>query len=294
MNDRSERPPAQYTRLLAALAQAMRRGLKTQRELLPTAFLFKDTELVKTIVSVFQTDADKDQMAQTIRQYASRFGANAIAFVHEGWGLPPAYQTDEGYAAIQERYGEIANCPFRTDLMNITLETYDGYWRGSGEIKPAKKGRKVGGLEWHQALRAGGRFTHMLPVRHPTPAQVDAYLALARRKMVAAGLDPDAPMATGKTMLDHMEAKVRQAPIERMTEPVLDDLIAMVRRVKSDPPPHPIDLDVITTQADYLRALEYGAQLSSQPDLSPEQEAQLMRLSRLVMDYESTRKRGAA
>jgi len=232
MDKKNNHPPAKYVAILSDIIDKVQKNLKNYDQLLPVAFLL-NTKKIEVLALPMGNEDEKNYFAEVLKQRASRFDAEAVCFIAESWTLPEKYRGTDDFERIIKQYGSISNFPEKIEIIAITFETRDGTWTGMGDIKPAKKGRKMTGLTWIKAEIMGGRFAHLLPVKYATPQQVNEYISKARIKLIAAGFDPDAIMET-RSIIQIMEEMIRHAPIESLTDEMLDKFIQSLVENKPD------------------------------------------------------------
>lgn len=226
-------PPAEYAGLLGTIMEKVQQNLKAHDQLLPVAFLINlKKNKIDVVAANFADDAAKDFFAETVRQRASRFEAEAICFASEAWSLPEKYSTKEHMDRIYRVYGSLSNFPEREEIVMLSLQTHDGLWMATSRISTAKKGRKATGFKWMKSDGSDGRFTKLLPPKYATPEEVDTFLQLARYKMVEAGLDPDEKQGD-RSLIQILESHSRNAPAARLTEEVLDALIQKFIKIRA-------------------------------------------------------------
>jgi hypothetical protein len=234
MGNNTDYPPAKYTVFLNKIIEQAQQNLKNHSQLLPIAFLIshenKKTELVG---SNFSDVNEKDYFAETVRQRASKIQADAICFLAESWTVPEKYQNKDMVESILQKYGQISNFPEKKEIVMINLETTDGLWIGMSDLKPAKKGKKIVGFKWMKSDNLHGRFANLLPVKYATPKQVKEFIEKARVKLVKAGFEPDAIMET-RSIIQIMEEMIRQAPVNNLTDEMLDGFIRSLLSNKPD------------------------------------------------------------
>ncbi len=83
----------------------------------------------------------------------------------EAWGLPK--DKLHRHQAILDRYGAIANSPYKIDTVSFVLETRHGIWTAQLPITPkgpSKKKRTFGEVTLQFVDGAEGRFAGLLPV----------------------------------------------------------------------------------------------------------------------------------
>lgn len=230
----NQQPPAEYAGVISNVLDKVRHNLKVHDQLLSVAFLINlEQGKIELVAGEFDGEDAKDYFSETVRQRASRMQAEAICFVSEAWTLPEKYSTQEDIERIRKVYGSISEFPEREEIIMVSLETHDGMWMARSGIAPAKKGRKPTGFSWLKADGMTGRFAHLLPPRYASPQQVSTFLQLARYKMVAVGLNPDMVMEE-HSLISLLEKHVRNAPASRLTEEVIDALIASYLKVVRD------------------------------------------------------------
>ena len=79
------------------------------------------------------------------------------------------------YREIRDRYGSLANSPYKIDTVGLTLETRYGIWVAQPLIKPkghSKRKRTFGEVAFQYADHGEGRFAGLLPAPDGTPSGV--------------------------------------------------------------------------------------------------------------------------
>lgn len=223
MDKNKDLPPTRYVAILSDIIDKIQLNLKKYEQLHPVAFLLNEKKM-EIFASDFSNEKQKNYFAELLKQSARKMNADAVCFVAESWTLPDKYRTKEDMDRILKQYGSISEFPERVEIVAIMLETREGKWTGMADIKPAKKGRKMAGLSWMKADMMEGRFSHLLPVKYATPQEVTAFISKARTKLVAAGFDPDAIMDK-KSIIQIMDEMTRHAPVENLTDEMLDGFI---------------------------------------------------------------------
>ncbi|MNR71842.1 hypothetical protein D3C71_25200 [compost metagenome] len=112
-----------------------------------------------------------ERSARHVRQVAAMMEADFVVVVSRSWGLP-ANKVHQ-YGAIMERYGSVAESPYRVDQMAFAVETFDGVWLGTAPIVKHSRKRTVRtfgevrfiGRDHTEAL---GTLTALLPSRRTT------------------------------------------------------------------------------------------------------------------------------
>jgi hypothetical protein len=232
MDNKKNHPPAKYVAVLSDIIDKVQQNLKNHDQLLPVAFLLNDKKM-QIFGSTLDNETDKNYFAELLKQSASKMNADAICFVAESWTLPEKYRNREDTERILKQYGMISEFPEKIEIIAINLETREGTWTGMGDIRPAKKGRKMTGLTWMKSEIMEGRFTHLLPVKYPTPKQVKDFSSKAREKLLKFGFNPDAKIAK-RSIIQIMEEMVRNTPVENLTDEMLDGFISDLVKNKPD------------------------------------------------------------
>lgn len=139
-----------------------------------SAFAFVGNFSTKQILSVLintKDDETKDQSALAIQMAAARINADFVFTIMEAWGLPkdklPRYQE------ILDRYGSLANSPYKVDTVSFALETRYGMWAAQLPLAPkghSKKKRTFGEVAFQFIDGAEGRFAGLLPVPDDAPS----------------------------------------------------------------------------------------------------------------------------
>lgn len=223
-------PPAEAAMLDEYHRSVVRPTLAKGRDLPPVALILRKGTLMEGLGAEFPDKERKNQFAEVMRQRCSRHQADAICLIAEAWALKAEKEGDVDRE--YDKYGSLEHHPNRVDIVMYQLESRAGNWLGQALIhqKPegGGNGRMVGKIAWlGQPDRVSGRFSDLLPVQYPTPQQVDAYVALARRKLTAAGLDPERKLRND-SMIGMLEKQVRHASADRLTEATLDKMIEIL------------------------------------------------------------------
>jgi hypothetical protein len=225
MANNDNQPPAKYVSFLSKIIKLAQQNLKNDSQLLPVAFLIshasKKTEILG---SDFSNPEEKDFFAETVKQRANKMQADAICFLAESWTIPEKYQKPDMVQSILKKYGSVSNFPERKEIVLINLETNEGVWVGMSDLKPAKKGKKMVGIKWMKSPELQGRFANLLPVKYPTPKQIEEFIAKARVKFKVAGFDPDAIMEK-RSIIQILESMIQKAPLNRLTDEMLNGFV---------------------------------------------------------------------
>jgi hypothetical protein len=106
----------------------------------------------------------KDRSAVAIKAAASQVEADFVFSIMEAWGLPKDKLTR--HQEILDRYGSIANSPFKIDTVSFVLETHYGIWMAQLPIMRkgvSKKRHTFGSVALRFVDGAEGRFAGLLP-----------------------------------------------------------------------------------------------------------------------------------
>jgi hypothetical protein len=157
---------ASYRKIIDPLIATARGFLEAGQSLVPFAFVgsFSADQAIPIRIETGDDDA-KDRSAQAIQRAAAEINSDFIFTIMEAWGLPkdklPQHQE------ILDRYGAIANCPYKIDTVSFVLETRYGIWTAQVPIMPkapSKKRRTFGAVKLQFVDSAKGRFAGLLPV----------------------------------------------------------------------------------------------------------------------------------
>lgn len=234
MNNDQNRPPAKYVKFLSDIIEKAQQNLKNHTQLLPIAFLINhENKKTEIISSNFNDEHEKDYFAETVKQRASKIQADAICFLAESWTLPEKYHSKDMMDTIIKKYGTISNFPERKEIVMINLETNEGIWVGMSDLKLAKKGKKLVGFKWMKSPEIHGRFANLLPIKYANPQQIKEFIIKARNKLVKAGFDPDKIMDKN-SIIQIIEKMIPNAPVNRLTDEMLDDFIQSLVDNKPD------------------------------------------------------------
>lgn len=153
-----------YLDIVMPLIDSARGFLENGESLQPFAFVGNHaTGQVVPILIDTGTESSKDRSAQLVKAAAEHTQADFIFTIMEAWGLPkdklPRYQE------IMDRYGSIANSPYKTDTAAFMLETRYGVWGAQVVLKPkghSKKKRTFGSVVLQFMDGVEGRFVGLL------------------------------------------------------------------------------------------------------------------------------------
>lgn len=119
---------------------------------------------ITQVLLVTGSEETKDRSANEIRRAAEAINADFVFVVTEAWGLPKDKLAS--HQKIVDKYGSIANCPYRIDTVSFVLETHYGIWSAQVLIKPkgySKKKRTFGEVQFQKIDSAEGRLSGLLP-----------------------------------------------------------------------------------------------------------------------------------
>lgn len=228
MTPNENNPPANLDWLIGGLVDQVRQNLERDGHLAPVVFVIRtDKREIDVVSGSMGSTKEKDYIAEAVRQRARRMQADAICLVTEAWSLPPE---DAPHAQkICEQYGSLSSYPGRIEIVAISIETTDGVWMAQAPITRTQGKPSIELPTWYKAEASSGRFMHLLPVIHATPAEVDALLARIGERLVERG----APSDVAVMVVRKMEPMLRQAPrkavaafpLEEMVNKVVEDLV---------------------------------------------------------------------
>jgi hypothetical protein len=158
--------PKSYREVIEPLIAKARGFLEAGETLSPFAFVgnFATKQILPILINT-KDEESKDRAALTIQAAAAQIKADFVFTIMEAWGLPK--DKLPRYREIRDRYGSLANSPYKIDTVGLTLETRYGVWVAQPLIKPkghSKKKRTFGEVTFQYANEAEGRFAGLLPV----------------------------------------------------------------------------------------------------------------------------------
>jgi hypothetical protein len=109
--------------------------LRDEEELAPIAFVVStSTSAVEAVLLNQSGEKDKQESLAGIRQHCLRPEVDGVLVFTEGWGL----SSDMGahVEEIRQRFGSIADSPYRVDTFLAILETPDQRWMALSELQP--------------------------------------------------------------------------------------------------------------------------------------------------------------
>lgn len=157
--------PTAYLQLINPLIKSARGFLESGEELRPVAFVGNlDPGMVLPVMLDSSDSAAKDASCQAIRLLAAQLDADFIFVMMEAWSLRKDKMSQ--MEAILARYGSIGACPYRVDIVALSVETCHGLWMAELPIKPkgvSKKRRTFDEPRFQLFKEAHGRFAELLP-----------------------------------------------------------------------------------------------------------------------------------
>jgi hypothetical protein len=157
--------PAAYREIINPLIASARGFLESGEDLRPVAFvgnLSPGSALPVLLDS--RDDEAKEASCRAIRLLAEAVDADFIFVMMEAWSLRKDKMSQ--MEAILARYGSIGACPYRVDIVALSLETCHGLWMAEQPIKPkgvSKKRRTFDEPRFRLFKDARGRFAELLP-----------------------------------------------------------------------------------------------------------------------------------
>lgn len=159
--------PDVYREAIAPLIGSARDIVEAGETLVTIAFVGNLARRALQVVAIDPVATrPKDEMVETIRATAVAQEADFIFTVMDAWALAPdqAHRYDE----IIARYGSIGDSPYRIDIVNFSLETYQGTWMAQTQIEAPEGGpRTFGEPAFRRYPRMAGRFVALLPGKNP-------------------------------------------------------------------------------------------------------------------------------
>lgn len=131
------------------------------------AFAFVGCFAMRLITPVLldtRSEETKDRSASEIQRTAEAVDADFVFLVTEAWGLPKDKLSR--HQKILDKYGSIANCPYRIDTVSFVLETHYRIWSAQVLIKSkgySKTKRTFGEVQFQKIDSAEGRLSRLLP-----------------------------------------------------------------------------------------------------------------------------------
>ena len=164
--------PASYRKIIDPLIATARGFLEDGQSLVPFAFVgsFSADQAIPIRINTTD-DESKDRSAHAIQTAAAQMNADFIFTIMEAWGLPK--EKLHRHQEILDRYGAIANSPYKTDTVSFVLETRHGIWTAQLPITPkgpSKKKRTFGAVTLQFVDGAEGRFARLLPHTDDAPS----------------------------------------------------------------------------------------------------------------------------
>lgn len=163
--------PASYRKIIDPLIATARGFLEAGQSLVPFAFVgsFSADQAIPIEINT-RDDESKDRSAHAIQMAAAQIHADFIFTIMEAWGLPK--DKLHRHQEILDRYGAIANCPYKIDTVSFVLESRHGIWTAQLRItakSASKKKRTFGEVTLQFVDGAEGRFAGLLPAADDDP-----------------------------------------------------------------------------------------------------------------------------
>ena len=157
--------PESYRETIDPLVAKARDLLEDGQTLAAFAFVgcFAAGRITPVLLDTRSEEA-KDRSAIQIQRTAEAVNADFVFLVTEAWGLPKNKLSS--HQKIVDKYGSIANCPYRIDTVSFVLETHHGIWSAQVLIKPkgySKKKRTFGEVQFQKIDSTEGRLSGLLP-----------------------------------------------------------------------------------------------------------------------------------
>ncbi len=150
---------------LTMLMPSIRDNLKNRDMLAPVAFVFAP-EGMNMVVMDTSSEQSKDMSAHLLRDFCEEREADMVVFLTESWSVR---QPDMDHFMEWRRKRilngsnpQIADYPHRIEVVNFSIETLDGIFGGSSEIKA---GREIADPELTAHTDSKGRFSNFLAGR---------------------------------------------------------------------------------------------------------------------------------
>jgi hypothetical protein len=162
--------PSNYRKIIDPLIDTARGILESGQSLVPFGFVgsFSGGQTVPVRIETNDEEA-KDRSAHAIKAAAAQIEADFVFTIMEAWGLPKDKLAR--HQEILDRYGSIANSPFRIDTVSFVLQTHYGIWMAQLPIVHkgvSKKRRTFGSVTLRFVDGAEGRFAGLLPASPDT------------------------------------------------------------------------------------------------------------------------------
>lgn len=164
--------PESYREVIEPLIAKARGFLEAGQSLSPLAFVgnFSMKQILPVLIDTRDNDT-KDRSALAIQAATAQIDADFVFTIMEAWGLPKDKLAR--HQEILDRYGSLANSPYKIDTVGFALETRYGMWGAQLPLKAkgySKKKRTFGEVAFQFMDGAEGRFTGLLPVPDDAPS----------------------------------------------------------------------------------------------------------------------------
>jgi hypothetical protein len=184
--------PAELRLIADGMAMEARATIAQGREVQPQIIVLRVADKAFWEADMnMGTPAERDAMAQEVRQMADEHNADAVILLSEAWTLAG---TGARRASLREQYGgNLANVPGRQEVLLLTVESGGHHWQGMALISGSGLARRCGEVryKWMDAEKSSGRFTHFLTT-DAEKAQMASVLAKIGAAWRANGIDPEA------------------------------------------------------------------------------------------------------
>lgn len=156
-------------RIVEEIVHAIRKKLELGEELPASIFIGSFSKELEIIPIDTSSNVAKEMSTQVARVIAKEMSADCIIVATEAWMVQAKKTDSNSYKDLQEnmrrQYKSLSEHPARMDVMHISVETREGMWCGTAEIKfkyPSKKKRTFGAVAF-EMIHQEGRFVGILP-----------------------------------------------------------------------------------------------------------------------------------
>lgn len=157
--------PDSYLQIINPFIEQAKLTLQSGDALKPMAYIFNATTKETRVVMLDNSSqTSKNNSALALKFHGEQLDADFIFLIQEAWTLSVSHASK--YKEILDEYGSIGASPYAQDVVSLALETPYGAWMSTPAIqyiRPSKKRRMFGVVDFVFSSDVQGRFSNLLP-----------------------------------------------------------------------------------------------------------------------------------
>jgi hypothetical protein len=236
MDDNDNQIPTKYIDFLNKIIDKIKQELRNDSSVQSFTFLINNENKSFEIFSgSWQTDEEKIEFSNNLRQQAKKMDADAVCFVSEAWTLTEKYKDRNSINTIFKKYGSVSNCPEKIEVVIISFETSDDVFVGISKIETIDKIKKLGDVKWTKPNSMEGKFANILPKKDSKFKDIKEFIARAKDKFIQNGIDPNGNIGS-KSISQILEETIEQmSPLgfnDKLINRMIDSINMMQQHFK--------------------------------------------------------------